>query len=118
MRIFSHHPARLARALFAASLVVVAAGCGGGSGSSGLPNTNALCDSNAGSITLARPTSGFPMNGNNVEIVASTNTDQLNQFTNQFDLNLVDQFNNEIDTGFLTAVNDNGGFHPYAQDFF
>jgi hypothetical protein len=117
VRIFSHHPARLARAVFVASLALVAAGCGGGSGS-GLPNGNQICDSNAGSISVARPTSGFPQNGNNIEIVDSSNTDQLNGFTNQFDLNLVDQFNNEIDTGFLTAVPDVGGPHPYTNDFF
>jgi hypothetical protein len=119
VRIFSHHPARLARALFAASLVV-AAGCGGGGSSSGLPNpgSNNICDPDAGAISIARPSSGFSMNGNNVEIVDSINTDQLNRFTSQFDLNLVDQFGGEIDTGFLTAVNDNGGFHPYTNDFY
>ena len=58
------------------------------------------------------------MNGNNIEIVDSVNTDQLNQFPNQFDLNLVDQFGSEIDTGFLAAVPDGGGPHPYTNDFF
>ncbi len=119
MRIFSHHPARLTRAVFVASLALVAAGCGGGSGS-GLPNGNQICDSNAGSISIARPTPGFSQNGNAIEIVDSTNTDQLNGFTNQFDLNIVDQSNNsnEVDTGFLTAVADVGGPHPYTNDFF
>ena len=117
MRIFSHHPARLARALFAASLIV-AAGCGGGGSSSGLPNNNQICDSNAGAISIARPGNGFGMNGNNIEIVDSVNTDQLNQFPGQFDLNLVDQFGSEIDTGFLSTVADTGGYHPYSTDFF
>jgi hypothetical protein len=118
VRIFSHHPARLARAVFVASLAMVAAGCGGGSSSSGLPNNNQICDSNAGAISIARPINGFGMNGNNIEIVDSVNTDQLNQFPNQFDLNLVDQFGSEIDTGFLAAVPDGGGPHPYTNDFF
>ena len=118
MRIFSHHPARLARALFAASFVV-AAGCAGGSGSS-LPNpgSNGVCDPNAAGIQLARPTNGFPQNGNAIEIVANGNADQLFQFTNQFDLNLIDQFRGEIDTGFLSLVPDQPGPHPYAMDFF
>jgi hypothetical protein len=121
VRIFSHHPVRLARALIAVSIVVAAAGCGGGgSSNSTLPNpgSNALCDSNAGSITLARPTPGFGQNGNAIEIVASTNNDQLNQFPNQFDLNLRDNFGNVIVTGPLTPVNDNGGYHPYTNDFY
>jgi hypothetical protein len=118
VRILSHHPARLARVLFAASLVV-AAGCGGGGSSSGLPNpgSNQICDPDAGAISIARPTFGFPMNGTNVEIVDSSGSDQLHTFTSQFDLNLVDQFG-EIDTGFLTLVSDSGGPHPYSTDFY
>jgi hypothetical protein len=122
----SLHPARLGRALFAASLLAATAACGGGSGSSTLPNpgSNAICDSNAGSISVARPSPGFPQNGNSIEIVASTNNDQLNQFTSQFDLNLIDRATGqEIDTGFLSAVPDTGGPHPYpvgngSGDFF
>lgn len=118
MRISHSRPARIACALFAASLVAVATGCSGGSGSSTLPNTNGICDSNAGQITLARPTPGFPQNGNDIEIVASTNNDQLNQFTGQFDLILRDNFGNQLVTGFLRPVPDNGGPHPYTNDFF
>ena len=119
MRFFRFAAPRAVRALFAASLVA-AAGCSGGSSGSTLPNpgSTAICDSNAGAISLARPTPGFPQNGNSIEIVASTNNDQLNQFTNQFDLNLIDNFGQEIDTGFLTPVSDNGGPHPYSNDFY
>lgn len=119
MRIFSLVPARLVRALLAVS-VVAAAGCGGGSGST-LPNpgSTAVCDSNAAGISLARPTPGFSQTSpNTIEIVANGNADQLGQFTNQFDLNLLDQFGNEIDTGFLSGVPDQGGPHPYGSDFF
>ena len=117
MRIFSHRSARFVRALFVVSLFA-AAGCGGGS--SGLPNSgsNALCDSNSQGLQVARPTPGFGQNGNNIEIVDNGNGDQLNQFTNQFDLNLIDNFGSEIDTGFLSLVADPNGPHPYTSDFF
>ncbi|MEA2719087.1 MAG: hypothetical protein QOJ39_951 [Candidatus Eremiobacteraeota bacterium] len=121
MRTPSLHPARLARALFAASFLVAAAGCGGGSGSSTLPNpgSNQICDPNAGAISIARPSPGFPQNGNSIEIVESTGQDQLHQFTGQFDLNLFDRATGqEIDTGFLTAVPDPSGPHPYSNDFY
>jgi hypothetical protein len=120
VRISILRSARLVRALFAVSFVVVA-GCGGGSGSSGIPNpgSGALCDANSAGIQLARPTPGFPQtNPNTIEIVANGNNDDLARFTNQFDLNLIDNFGNEIDTGFLTAVSDPGGPHPYSSDFF
>jgi hypothetical protein len=118
VRISRSRPARLVCALVAASLVALATGCSGGSGSSTLPNTNGICDQNAGSISLARPTPGFPQNGNDIEIVASTNTDQLNQFTGQFDLVLQDNFGNQLVTGFLHAVPDPSGPHPYTNDFY
>lgn len=118
MRFFSISPPRTVRVVAAASLIL-AAGCGGGS-SSGLPNpgSTALCDANAGSIAIARPSSGYPQNGNTIEIVASTSSDQLNQFPGQFDLNLVDNFGAEIDSGFLSATPDQNGPHPYTNDFF
>jgi hypothetical protein len=117
VRTLSPHPSRLVRALFAVALVAVA-GCGGGSS---IPNagSNATCDSNAVGIQLARPTFGFPQNNaNQIEIVANGNGDQLAQFTNMFDLILRDNFNAEIDTGFLTLIADPGGPHPYSSDFF
>lgn len=120
MRNFSFALPRAIRALVAVSLVI-AAGCGGGSGSSNLPNpgSNQICDPDAGSITVARPSPGFPQNGNTVEIVSSTNNDQLNRSTGSFDLNLIDRSTGqEIDTGFLTPVPDQGGPHPYTNDFF
>jgi hypothetical protein len=120
VRIFRHHPVRLARALVAVSLFA-AAGCGGGgSSSSTLPNpgSNAICDSNAQSITLARPTAGFGQNGNTIEIVSSTDQDQLHGNPSAFDLNLRDNFNNVIITGPLSLVADSGGPHPYSNDFY
>ena len=120
MRIFRHHPVRLARALAVASLVI-AAGCGGGgSSSSTLPNpgSNQICDPNAASIALARPTPGFGQNGNTIEIVSSTDQDQLHQFPNQFDLNLRDNFGNVLITGPLSLLPDNQGPHPYTNDFY
>ena len=118
MRTLSSHPSRFVKALFAVVFVGLA-GCAGGGGST-LPNpgSTALCDPDAGSITLARPTPGFPQNGNAIEIVSSSQTDQLHGNPTQFDLILRDQFNTEIDTGVLSLVNDNGGYHPYSTDFF
>jgi hypothetical protein len=117
----SSHPSRLVRALFAVALVALA-GCSGGGSS--IPNggSNQTCDPNSAGLQLARPTPGYPQNGNNIEIVAAGNGDQLAQFTNQFDLILRDNFGNEIDTGFLTLVADQNGPHPYPPgnpgDFF
>ncbi|HEY0381581.1 MAG TPA: hypothetical protein VGC72_05230 [Candidatus Elarobacter sp.] len=119
MRIFRHHPVRLARALVAVSLFA-AAGCAGGSSGSTLPDpgSNAICDSNAQSITLARPTAGFPQNGNTIEIVSSTDQDQLHGNPGAFDLNLRDNFGNVIITGALSLTPDTGGPHPYTNDFY
>jgi hypothetical protein len=117
VRIFRQHPVRLARALVVASVMIAATGCGGGGSSSTLPNpgSNALCDSNAQSISLARtPGAG----SNTIEIVSSTDQDQLHGFPNQFDLNLRDNFNNVIITGALSLVADSSGPHPYTNDFF
>jgi hypothetical protein len=114
---------RLFPALFGASLLLAVAGCAGG-GSSTLPNSGstALCDAGAVSIQLARPTPGFPQtSANTIEIVSSTDTDQLHGSPNQFDLILVDQFssiNNGLVTGPLNLVPDPGGPHPYTNDFF
>jgi len=121
VRIFRHHPVRLARALVVASVFVVAAGCGGGgSSNSTLPNpgSTTICDPNAGSITLARPTSGFGQSGNTIEIVSSTDQDQLHNFPTQFDLNVRDNFGNVLITGPLGLVPDNTGPHPYTNDFY
>ena len=116
MRIFRHHPVRLARALVVASIVVAAAGCGGGSNST-LPNSGngQLCDSNAGSITVARPTNGFPANGNTIEIVSSSSTDDLHGNPGAFDLFLNNSSNV---TSTLSPVPDNTGPHPYTTDFY
>ena len=121
MRIFRHHPVRLARALVVAS-VVLAAGCGGGgSSNSTIPgggNTNNVCDFNAQSIALARPTAGFGQNGNTIEIVSSTSSDDLHANPTAYDLNLRDNFNNLIITGPLSLVADPSGPHPYSNDFY
>ncbi|HEY0395000.1 MAG TPA: hypothetical protein VGD01_10955 [Candidatus Elarobacter sp.] len=118
MHIFSTRPARLVRALFAVSFIAVA-GCGGGSSSSStVPNGNGVCDANAGSIAIARPTAGFPSNGNSVEIVSSTSSDELHGNPGAFDLILVDNFNQQTVTGLLTILPDNNGPHPYANDFY
>ena len=109
---------RLARALVVTSLFALAA-CGGGSSS--IPNggnNNGLCDYNAQSITLARPTPGFSANGNTIEIVSSTSSDDLHGNPSSYDLNLRDNFNNQIITGPLTPVPDNLGPHPYTNDFY
>lgn len=118
VRIPSCSPMRALRALCIVSFAVVAAGCGGSSGSIPNPGSTGICDPNAGAISVARPTNGFPMNGNAVEIVASSNTDQLNQFPGQFDLILTDNFGGQIVTGGLAAVPDPSGPHPYASDFY
>lgn len=116
MRTFRPHPVRLARALIVASVVVAAAGCGGGS-SSALPNSGngQLCDSNAGSISIARPSPGFAANGNTIEIVSSSSTDDLHGNPGAFDLLLN---NSSIATSTLTILPDNQGPHPYTNDFF
>lgn len=116
MRIFRHHPVRLARALVAASIVIAAAGCAGGSNST-LPNSGngQLCDSNAGSISIARPSPGFPSNGNSIEIVSSSSTDDLHGNPGAFDLILN---NNSNVTSTLSLVPDVNGPHPYSSDFF
>lgn len=117
----SLHPARVARALLLASSFALAA-CSGG-GSSGLPNpgSTALCDSNSAGLQLARPLPNQSLvstNTSSIEIVDNGNGDQLASNTNQFDLNLFDNFGNEIITGTLAAVADPNGPHPYASDFF
>ena len=118
MRIFNVRPARLVRALLAVSFIA-AAGCGGGSSSSNtIPNGNGVCDANAGSISIARPTPGFPSNGNSVEIVSSTSSDELHGNPGAFDLILIDNFNQQTVTGFLSPASDTGGPHPYTNDFF
>jgi hypothetical protein len=119
VRIFRHRPVRLARALIAAS-IVIAAGCGGGSGSSTLPNpgSNGICDPDAGSISIARPSASFAQNGNAIEIVSSSSTDQLHGNPGQFDLNLRDNFGNVLITDPLGFVPDTTGPHPYTTDFF
>lgn len=118
MRTLSSHPSRHVRALFAVALVALA-GCGGGGSSIPNAGSNAVCDPTATGIQLARPTIGFPQNNaNQIEIVDNGNGDQLFQFTNMFDLQLKDNFNNEIDTGVLSGVADPGGPHPYSSDFF
>jgi len=112
-------PARLARALLALSLVVAAGCSGSGGGSSINPNSTGICDPDAGSITVARPTPGFPANGNSIEIVSSTQNDQLHGNPGLFDLIVVDQTNGaQFSTGFLSLVPDNPGPHPYTNDFF
>ena len=121
MRTSSSHPSRLFRALVAVAFAIAVAGCGGGGSSSTIPNpgSNQVCDPDAAGIQLARPTPGFPQTSPNaIEIVANGNADQLGRFTSQFDLILLDQFNAEIDTGFVSAVADPGGPHPYSSDFF
>ena len=119
MRIFRPHPVRLARALVVASVIAAAAGCAGGSNST-LPNSgsNVICDANAGSISIARPSPGFGQNGNSIEIVSSSQTDDLHGNPGAFDLILRDNFNNNTVTGFLTIVPDASGPHPYTNDFF
>lgn len=118
MRTPIRRPARLVRALLALSLIV-AAGCSGGTGSA-LPNPNStgICDPDAQSISIARPTPGFPANGNSIEIVSSSGSDQLHGNPGAFDLNIVDNFNNQFASGFLTPVPDTGGPHPYTNDFY
>ena len=119
MRIFRHHPVRLARALVVAS-IVAAAGCAGGSNSS-LPNSGngQLCDSNAGSITVARPTPGFPSNGNSIEIVSSSQTDDLHGNPSAFDLNVRDLSGQLVAVSSpLSILADNNGPHPYTTDFY
>ena len=119
MRNFSFALPRAVRALVAVSLVI-AAGCGGGSGSSNLPNpgSNQICDPDAGSITIARPSPGFPQNGNTIEIVSSSGSDQLHSNPPAFDLILNDNFGGQLVTSTLTLVPDNGGPHPYTTDFY
>ncbi|HEY0614735.1 MAG TPA: hypothetical protein VGC96_08840 [Candidatus Elarobacter sp.] len=119
MRISRSSSARIARALLAVSFLAAAA-CSGGGSSSSLPNSGstAICDPDAGSIAIARPTNGFPANGNSIEIVSSSSTDQLHGNPGLFDLIVVDNFNNQQSTGFLGLVPDTGGPHPFANDFF
>jgi hypothetical protein len=118
VRHFSVVPTRALRALLAVSLMA-AAGCGGSSGSSTLPNGFGTCDSDAQSITTARPTPGFPANGNSIEIVSSSGSDQLHGNPTAFDLVVVDQATQQqFSTGFLSLVPDTGGPHPYTTDFY
>jgi hypothetical protein len=116
----SFHRSRLVPALFAVSLLIAAAGCAGGGSSGTLPNpgSTGICDPDAGSITVARPTGGFPSNGNSIEIVSSSSTDQLHGNPGQFDLIVTDQFNNQFVTGFLSIIPDPSGPHPFANDFY
>ncbi|HEX3466416.1 MAG TPA: hypothetical protein VHS78_20400 [Candidatus Elarobacter sp.] len=118
MRTLSIRPARLVRALVAVSFLA-AAGCGGGSsGSLPNPNSTGICDPDAQSITVARPSSGFPANGNSIEIVSSSGSDQLHGSPGSFDLIVTDNFNNQFVTSTLSPVPDTGGPHPYTNDFY
>jgi hypothetical protein len=119
VRHFRVVPARALRALLAVSFVV-AAGCSGSNGSSTLPNGFGTCDSDAQSITIARPTPGFPANGNSIEIVSSSGSDQLHGNPTAFDLIVRDQTGQQqqFSTGFLSLVPDTGGPHPYSSDFY
>jgi hypothetical protein len=120
----SPYPVRLARALCVVSVLALAACGGGGStGTAGIPNpgSNAICDSNAQSLQLARPfqgQTGVSSGTNTIEIVSSTDQDQLHASFQQFDLILRDNFGNQIVTGPLTLVADTGGPHPYTNDFY
>lgn len=58
------------------------------------------------------------MNGNAVEIVSSTSSDELHGSPTSFDLILQDNFGGQLTTGPLSLVNDNGGPHPYTNDFY
>jgi len=109
---------RFVCALVLASVVGIA-GCGGGSSSLN-PGSNALCDFNSAGLQLARPTFGFPQNGNQIEIVDNGSGDQLNQAPSQFDLDLHDRnLSGQITTtSFLNLVADPGGPHPFSSDFF
>lgn len=126
MRIFRHHPVRLARALIAAS-VFIAAGCGGsGSGTSALPFNGGSCDPGT-SISLAFPNNtngnfatGVPTNIGRVEIVASGQSNTIGNSFTQFDTILVPSngFGSNVQGGFLTLTSDQNGPHPYTSDFY
>jgi hypothetical protein len=118
VRHFSVVPTRALRALLAVSLIA-AAGCSGSSGSSTLPNNFGVCDSDAQSITVARPTPGYPITNNSIEIVSSSQTDQLHGNPTAFDLIVIDQVTQQqFATGLLSLQPDTGGPHPYSTDFF
>ena len=124
MRIFSHHPVRLARALLAASVVVIAAGCGGGGSSSGTalpPQSNGFCDPGT-QVSLASPqpnATGVSPSINHIEIVANGNNNILFQSYTNYDVIVRDRFNGNVITGApLSLTTDPNGYHPYPSDFY
>ncbi len=122
MRIFRHRSVRLARALVLTSVMIAAAGCGGG-GSSGTavpPQNFGVCDPGT-QVSLANPqpnTGGVSTGIGHIQIVGNGNTNALYQGYANFDVLLRDQFGNVITGSQLTLVASDNGYKPYPSDFY
>ena len=124
MRIPRHHSVRLARALIAAAIFVVAGCAGGSTGTSPVPFNGGSCDPGT-SIQLAFPNntngnfqSGVPTNIGHVEIVANGNNNTLFNSYTSFDTVLFGNNGQQVQGGFLTTTSDQGGPHPFTSDFY
>jgi hypothetical protein len=133
VRFFDTRFPRVARALLVVSFLA-AAGCSGGSSSSGTGAVpffgNGACDPGT-SVQLAFPndTSGNPTPQGvsttigHIEIVAQSNTTALGNSAASWDTILIptngfSQIGPAITGGFLTVASDPSGPHPFTTDFY
>lgn len=133
VRFFNTRPARVVRALLVGSFLA-AAGCSGGSSSSGTGTVpffgNGACDPGT-PVQLAFPndTQGNPTPQGvsttigHIEIVAQSNATTLGTSSTSWDTILIptngfSQIGPAITGGFLTVTSDPGGPHPFTTDFY
>lgn len=107
-----------------ASLALGLTACGGGGGYNN--NNGGLFGGGNNScypgtqVQLARPAQGQSNVGsiNSIEIVANGNNNTLYQSYQSWQLQVQDQFGNQLSGSALSLVSDTSGPHPYASDYY